>query len=1052
MNSKHSNLNQAYQQALDRLNQHQRTAVETIEGPVMVLAGPGTGKTQVLALRIAHILQKTDTAPNSILALTFTESAAITMRQRLVSLIGSTAHYVTITTFHSFCQEIMQLYPDHFELSVKAQALSDIERFQIMETILDEQELEVLKPPKDTLHYLRDCLRAVSDLKRENVSIEDFERLIEDETRLFETESEELTKSEFTKQSRLLAKWRDLLIIYRQYQQKLTTMDRFDFDDMIMKTLHVFKTNEVVLSQYQEQYQYILVDEYQDTNTSQNALVQKLAEYWGEQANVFVVGDPNQSIYRFQGASLENTLQFVQQYPEATVIQLDIGYRCPQGIYAGAAGLMQQSRYEVASAQPLLEQLQKPLTSAHETNSQSAPITLYESPAQTIELLYVAEKIQNLLTQGVDPQEIAILYRNNQEVIEIERVLTAWNIPYDIDGGQNILEMPLIRQFIRWLQVIYQLQQGSVAHDLYEVMLYEWLPIDPLVAMQLAYVAGKKRSSIREILDQPYGAFTEVYKGIAVSEADFAHAQTTLDNWQKQAVAEPTQQFMPWLQSLLNEATSILSSVYQSPQQLESALALNTLLQVIQSWSASSADFCLRDCLQMFATLSDHNLAIQLEDMGVKADAVRLSTAHKAKGQEWEYVFVVGCYAGKWGSKRVVNKLPLPESILETGIRDAKIEADEDDRRLLYVALTRAKKQVFVSYPRQLMTDTSVKQVTESMFISELQDLDGATVASDSAPELEQQPLENTLQLLAGDRTVVYENNTFELAPRKVATQQLPAEVTAFFKHITAHMQLSVSALNAYLHDPNDFVMTRLLRVPSEQPEYFAFGTAIHQALEFLNTYLLKHNEKPSLESFIEIFSQSLQSAGIASASMQERLKYGQNILSDLYQRTSNQHNIRSVEQIVGGLQSRAVLEGTPLLGRLDRVDWLDRQAKRVTVIDYKTGTPKSENELLAKTKSAEALLTERERSLPEHIRSSYQRQMVFYKLITELDNTFDATVAETSFVFVEPNSNGSFFTRDFTVSEEAVADLKKLIIEVMQEIQSLVFLEDFYFQLDNPK
>ena len=254
-----------YSQTLANLNIAQKEAVHTIEGPLMIVAGPGTGKTHVLAARIAHILEVTDTPPYAILALTFTESAAINMRNRIVSMIGKAGYYINIQTFHAFCVDIIKTHPEYFAISRGSEALSDLEKYEIFQEILKKEAISALKPLNMPFFYIKDCIFAISQLKREGISAEDFKTILDEE--FSDDMFEGLKKTE--SQRKLLQKQKnyDLLQVYVSYQENLKRRFRFDFDDMISLVVDAFKNNELLLREYQEKLHYFLVDEYQDTNS-----------------------------------------------------------------------------------------------------------------------------------------------------------------------------------------------------------------------------------------------------------------------------------------------------------------------------------------------------------------------------------------------------------------------------------------------------------------------------------------------------------------------------------------------------------------------------------------------------------------------------------------------------------------------------------------------------------------------------------------------------------------------------------------------------------------
>ncbi|MFH1280990.1 MAG: ATP-dependent helicase, partial [Candidatus Beckwithbacteria bacterium] len=255
-----------------KLNLAQKLAADTIEGPVMVVAGPGTGKTEIIAQRIANILKTTDTPPDAILALTFTEVGAKAMRQRLLKTIGETAYYVNISTFHAFCSGVMQEFPDKFIISSELEPLSELEQVEIFHQILSQSSFKIIKPVNQPFYYTSDLIRSVQNLKREGITQKEFSSILKQEE-----SSKDLDKNQ------------ELLKVYIDYQKIIKERGRYDFEDMINLVVDAFKKDKNLLLTYQERLLYLLVDEFQDTNSSQNQVVNLLASYWGDQANIFVV-------------------------------------------------------------------------------------------------------------------------------------------------------------------------------------------------------------------------------------------------------------------------------------------------------------------------------------------------------------------------------------------------------------------------------------------------------------------------------------------------------------------------------------------------------------------------------------------------------------------------------------------------------------------------------------------------------------------------------------------------------------------------------------------
>jgi len=300
---------QQFQTSIKRLNPRQQEAVDTIEGPVMVLAGPGTGKTQILTLRIANILLKTDTEPDNILALTFTDAAATNMKRRLVNMIGSRGYYVPVFTFHGLCNQIIQSYPEYFPRIIGGQSVDAITQADIIANIIEQNKFQKLKPFGNKFYYLKNISSQIQEFKREAKSPTDIKKIADLEAKHLATLEDELPKGKFITATTQVIKNNELAFIYEQYQAELNKRHLYDYEDMILETVKALGQNQNLLHELQEIYQYILVDEHQDTNNSQNQVVELLSSFY-DRPNLFIVGDDKQAIYRFQGASLDSFKYF----------------------------------------------------------------------------------------------------------------------------------------------------------------------------------------------------------------------------------------------------------------------------------------------------------------------------------------------------------------------------------------------------------------------------------------------------------------------------------------------------------------------------------------------------------------------------------------------------------------------------------------------------------------------------------------------------------------------------------------------------------------------
>ena len=1004
------------------LNTEQKKAVDTIEGPVMVIAGPGTGKTQVLTARIANILKLTDAEPSSILAVTFTESAAANMRQRLAEMIGRTAYYVQIQTFHAFCADVISQNPEYFPLKRDSIPLSELEKHQIFEEIIDSLDLEILKPLNQKYYYLKVLIKSISDLKREGVSSLEFEQIVVSEKKKYEIKFDELKKTARQRQERNLKKQSELILIFQEYQKELASRGRFDFDDMISLTAEAFENNPILLQDYQENLHYFLVDEYQDTNSAQNKVIYLLASYWGEQANIFTVGDPNQSIYRFQGASTENTLDFLNHFPKAKIINLQVGYRCPQDIYGQAAKLInynQLSKDMVGSLADVQKLLTNVLKSSKRKAESKKSISLHQAPVQTLEAIYVAEKIKELVKSGTPPEEIAILYRNHSDAVDIVDALSKWQIQWKIEGRKNLFGEELIDQWINYCRLILKWRSHEENNVVFNVLNYEWLGLDGLMLMKLSRLAFLEKKTFFHLMHKSHKEINEINSTIQFNENNWKKLELVVSTLEDLSKLDANVNFLEWFEQAISKS-GYLTHIRQLENKIDALTNINSLFLQTKSFVSSNHNFKLTDFIFSIETMQEHGIQLLNEDLELNKQAVQLATVHKAKGREWDYVFLIKTIDKKWGNSRKRDLLPLPSSILKNTNLDLK-ERNEDDRRLFYVALTRARKQFLLSYPETIITDTQSRDVSQSIFLQEIDDFE-----QDKSPELSKHPEKYLSTLLTPQ-------------PRK----KMASDEKAFFSSIVRNLKISTTTLDKYLRDPKEFVEDVLLRVPRAKHPVMSFGSSVHAALEYRNRFYQKNNVWPELNSVLEVFRNSLSLEILTTTEFNKRLKYGELVLNkylDHYK--SDIIKIFETEMIIGSGRHRAVLsEDIELTGRIDLIQVVDKQGKTVRVVDYKTGRTKTNGQIEAKVKSA--FLSDREKSLPEPIRGRLKRQLLFYKLLIELDPVVKYEVTEGMFDFVEPDkTSNKFIRRNFLLKNDDVKLLKDLIVQVMTEIRNLDFLE----------
>ncbi len=1042
----------AFDQAYRQLNPLQQAAVDHIEqGPLLLIAGPGTGKTQVLSLRIANILRQTDARPDTILALTFTEAAAKNMRERLLKIIGKDAYYVHINTFHAFCRQVIADHGEYFPLQRESEHLTDLERYQLFENLLDELKPEQLRPLNDHYFYVNDIIKAISDLKREGIDTLQFEDMVRaEEQALEELQEQTRSKVKLASARKQLLKNKNLLLLYQHYQQRLHERLRFDYDDMINFVVQAFSEHELLLREYQENLHYFLVDEYQDTNSAQNKLVNLLAGYWEERggmADLFAVGDPNQAIYRFQGASVENVLSFTRSYPNAKVITLDTAYRCPQNIYDLATELIAYNKLSDLSGQgngaPRIELVMK----LKSPRGAGVPLQLFKAPTQTMEAVAVATQLQQLHQAGVAYREMAVLYRNHADAAALLEVLEKWQLPFALHKGNDVLRNPHIEQLLKLLRLLLALRSGQEAELLYQVMTYPWLGLDSLAVMKLGRVAGRLRLDLYDLLARERTFVNQELVGQELSEAEWASLTACVAKLREISLSDLQQPFHQWFELVLSDkGFNFLGFLQSLPDSFEQISALNALFAEVKAMLQHNHQLKLADFLAQLEVYQAHQLKINSEDILNDQDKIFLSTVHSAKGMEWEHVFLINLVDKKWGNQRDKNKLKLPAGIIKNTDLSAK-ERNEDDRRLFYVALTRAKQQLYLSYPEQVIENGQASDKFPSIFLTELQEIET------NAERQFLEPVAHTELLAASD-----EHLARLLAPPPSAAGLVPGDVQhqqerqrAFLATLVKDFQLSATALDKYLRDPQDFLENNLLRLPRAKQTFMSFGTAVHAALEQFFKLLKQGQTAPDLDFLLQAFELALSREVLTASDFADRLQHGRQILTSYYQArlSSALPPVFDVERSFGGSR-RIYLGDIPLSGKIDRLDLIDAQRGWLRVCDYKTGKPKTRGGIEATSKTYWKDFSARELALPETIRGPYKRQLVFYQLLMELDRSINPNwqVQQAVFEFIEPKDqdSGKHVAEAYSITKEEVADLKALIKEVMAEIRSLSFLDQLKF------
>lgn len=966
-----------YEAEKARLNPEQLKAVETIEGPVMVLAGPGTGKTQILTLRIAEILKKTQIGPKNILALTFTESAASEMRHRLLDLIGPTGSSVVINTFHGLANSIITESGINFYNTHQLIQIDNLAQFELIGRLTTELEDLLLRPPGQPDKYTKDIAKMISNLKREEIEPDRLRELITEEVNRIETDADCQKKSGEMLQkwkSRLeqLARTRAFATIYEQYQAALSEAGWYDYDDMILFVIRAFKANPDLKQQYQEQYQYILVDEYQDTNSSQNELVRLLADF-DDAPNLFVVGDDKQSIYRFQGASVANLAQFINWYPTAEIINLKHNYRSYQELLDASDELIKNNQHQLANHAKL-----SGFTSAlvaTKTDPGSVAIQVYSTT--DAETLGVAEQIQTLLRQGVEANQIAILYRQNNEASRFVDVFSRLGIPCLKEQSDQILNDYDIRR----LRILIEAAENPSQNN---------QTVFLLLHMNFSQISANDLLSLTKLAREQHKTYFEIISTVDLAELNLENPDAIhscgerLADWYKQQYNLNLSQSVEYI---LNDS-GLLANIMESPDKLERLERVRAFFNSVRLISVLNNQPTLRTLIDKLALREKYNISISGPngDAG-QASAVRLMTAHKAKGQEFDVVFIVNAHDKVWGAKSKRESIALPPGIVAEDTEPN--DDEEEERRLFFVAMTRAKKQLIITHPEE--SDNATK-VNPSRFVVEL---------GDKATSTPYEPRKITVE-------------TFFVPPKV----EIQANVAAsLLDESIVQYALSPTSLNTYLQCPQLFLYQNIYRIPGVRNSSQAYGDAIHKALEYIGRQLKDGRPAPSWPDVFDIFEKRLKIEGLTDFESRTYLDRAEKVLKT-YLETEVPNWPKPIDIEYDFRRHSVLLDGIiPITGKLDKIEPI-AGTNKVRIIDYKTGSAKSRNDILGQTKSGD---------------QDYWRQLQFYYVLAAADPHFPYEIGEVALTFID--NSAKFKTEVFVVDQADVDSMRELIRQVRSRI-----------------
>ncbi len=1082
------NIVSVFQKRYEGLNKAQKKAVDTIDGPVMVIAGPGTGKTELLSMRAANILRKTDASAENILCLTFTESGASAMRERLVGLIGKDAYHIAVHTFHSFGSEVITKYNDYFYNGATFRPSDELTTYEILYNIFSKlpHDNPLSSKLNGDFSYLKKVQNTISDFKRSGLTPDEIQRILRDNQNFLEyaepyiqaffdraihknmiAELSDLLRkiskytptsnetpnivpslsevfykslagvievSDTTQKTAAITAWRNSWceknregkfvfkdtnrakklvassLIYNEYLNAMQNAQVYDYDDMILRLVHALEIFPELKFNLQEQYQYIMVDEFQDTNGAQMRILLSLTDNPSQNGkpNILIVGDDDQAIYSFQGAEVSNILLFQKQFTNPEVITLTENYR-------STSEILDHARSVITLGTERLEGILDGVDKTPHANIQHkvGETTLTEFPTIADEYSSTAEIIKKLISEGKDPNSIAVLARNHRDIKRFIPYLAHREIPMSYEHQENILEQPPIKILIAMAQAIEWINNGAI--DKLDALLPELLAhpawgVSPETIWHISLESYKKRQAWLETMRE-IGEKTRLIANFLIEMAYLAVNQPieiTLDQLfgsQALKLNEDVQYIAPFKDYFFGK--SILeSSAFEYATQLN---ALSRLRELIREYRPNN-DITLKIFIEFIEVSKKANINLTLNaTANPEQQAVQIMTAHKSKGLEFDSVFIINSVDQVWGSKSrgYVNRLGYPANMQIAPPGDT-----EDERlRLFFVAMTRAKRHLYVSYAKE---DFAGKTCFKASFL-ETNTWDTRIIDPSKTPENQLEAAKSTWQ----ETLITPKTNLREVL--------LP---------YLRHYQLSATHLNNFIDvtsgGPQAFLLQNLLHFPVSPLPNAALGSAMHATLKLAHEHVSHTGERKPIEDILYEFEKQLKRQRLGKNDFTYQLQKGSEALQAYLEKKYQSFTPQQITERNFHTQG-AVLGEAHLTGIVDVME-VDKEQRTISVIDYKTGKPTH---------------TWKGSSDFEKIKlHKYRQQLMFYKLLVEHSRDYkNFTVNEACLEFIEPDIEGAFASLSLNFDNNELQRFQKLTETVWRHIKAADFIDTSLYE-----
>ena len=1082
------------------LNTRQKEAVETIEGPLLVLAGPGTGKTHLLSSRVEYILSKTDAEPENILCLTFTESGAMNMRERLLSTIGPAARKIEIHTYHSFGSDILMQYKNYatrYDRNLDAQIdeitqykivrkiQEDLEPFDILKTaavkdivstigsakaarlmsgdlerIAKENELlssrlsaeisPILEVAKKGLRFFdaveqvytpimeilvkyvssKPIMKEIEPIS--NILLRDLKRVIDKESEKEKPSTKPLTdwrnrtfiKDEdghfVSKDVVANKKLKSFSTILERYDDYLLKNGYFDFSDMIEEAIKVLKSDKGFRLTLEERFQYILLDEFQDTNPSQFELIKLLTDY--ESPNVMAVGDDDQAIFEFQGADASNLITF-QEYYKAKVITLEENYRSNQEILDFARKIADQLDDSFAKKRGINKTLRA-------FKGEGGEIIRHEFISADAEYYFVANEIEKLIKSGVKQNEIAIIAPKHKYIAPILPYLKAsGKINVSYEKRDNLLEDSRLSELLTLCEFIYGLSKVRTSSDkLLNILSFPFFEIDPVEAISTVFAAKNEK---RNALDFLKNAENEGLRKLARYFAALTVA----------SYDAPLELFLDYLIGSVPiiigkddvtgnkiEFRSPFLEYYNREQDEYGTFELYENLAVLKEKIREHLKVeqpRLRDLIEMVEDYREANAQLQnTSPYQDSSDAIQIVTAHKSKGLEYEYCFLIATDNVAWGkSKGNNNMLALPRNVLTIRHTGA---TDDERLRLLFVALTRAKSHLILTNSIKDFSGRSPKRLD---YLEEYVEKESGEVISSLIPH-------------EGSKArVISHYEDLDEAKKKTdlrkswasVYQKMTPELRPILEKRLENYKLTASDLTCFVDviyaGPLEFYKRKVLLAPSEPAnESLLFGNLIHVTFEKIT------NDKISDADAIEFYLKEVEKQDAEEKMIKNLKEKGRQSLEVSLKSFGAELRAANARAEVNLYSEHLAIGTVPVTGKIDHIRVYPEE-KEIEIFDFKTGNYYPDD-------------WDRVTSLYK-----YKLQLMFYKMLLNVSPTYRKYVVKRAHIlFVTPDSNGKVYDKILDFDKTKEKEFYKLVDSVYKEIVKLKFIDDEALKIEADK